>query len=136
MAIEPIVEHIIRQAGMQRDKIIAEAAEKGEALSRTADEEAEKLFREEVSKAERAAAAEKDRIIIDSRMEAKKRLLEAKRALLSSVFAGLKPLLEEKKLMKEQVSPEGTKSVPEEIGFYLEELRQDFESEVAAVLFS
>jgi hypothetical protein len=38
--------------------------------------------------------------------------------------------------MKEQVSPEGTKSVPEEIGFYLEELRQDFESEVAAVLFS
>jgi len=120
---------------MQRDKIIAAAAEKKVALSRAADEEAEKLFREEVSKAERAAAAEKDRIIIDSRLEAKKRLLEAKRELLSSVFAGLKPLLEEKKLMKEQVSPEGIKSVPEEIGFYLEELRQDFESEVAAALF-
>ncbi len=121
---------------MQRDKILSEAVEKKAALSRAAEEEAERLFLEEVSRAERAAAAEKNRIMINGRLEAKKRLLEAKRELLSSVFAGLEPLLAEKGLMKEQVLPEGTRNVPEESGFYLEELRQDFESEVAAVLFS
>lgn len=136
MAIESIVDHIIKEAGLQRERILAEAAEKKAVLSGEAEEEAQKLFREEVSRAERAAAAEKNRILINSRLEAKKRLLEEKRRLLSSVFAEINPVLAEKGLMKEQVLHEGTRNVPEESGFYLEKLRQDFESDIAEVLFS
>jgi len=136
MAIESIVEHILKQARLQRERIIAEALEKKADSARRSAEEAAILFSGAIQNAERAAAAEKNRIMITGRLEAKKRLLEAKREVLSSVFAELEPVLREKGLMKEQVLSDGSRSVPEESGFYLEKLRQDCESEIAAVLFS
>ena len=136
MAIESIIEHILKQARQQRERIIAEAMEKKADFARRSAEEAAVLFSDAIKDAERAAEAERNRIMISGRLEAKKRLLEAKREILSAVFAEMEPVLMGKGLMKEQVLSDGFRRVPEERGFYLEKLRQDFESEIAGVLFS
>ena len=55
--------------------------------------------------------------------------------MIDSVFEKLKLTPESNKFKKQQVSADNVKEAPEDVDFYLKQLRQDYETEIARILF-
>lgn len=135
MALEGILENIINNAAKEADKIILEAKTEAEGIIRQARKEAEMLYQESLSKQGAFCEKEKQRIIINARLEARKNLLLAKQEFLDTVFDKLKQGLGKTQLKKQQISYEKVQDVYEDMDFYLAKIRPDYETEIAAILF-
>jgi vacuolar-type H+-ATPase subunit E/Vma4 len=135
MSLESIINHILGEASSQTEKIIQEAKQQREKIIQEAKLEAEKLHREILNKEKNLSEAERQKMVVNARLEQKKNLLKAKQELIDSVFQRLKPELKSDKFKKQQVLIDKVKEVPEDIDFYLAKVRQDYETEIAKVLF-
>jgi len=136
MSLESILNHILSEADTQREKIIQEAKQQRDKIIQEAKLEAEKFYRESLNKEKALLETQKQRLIVNARLDAKKSLLETKQELIDDVFKKLKSALKGDKFKKQQVSLDKVKEVPEEIDFYLSKFRPDYETEIAKVLFT
>lgn len=135
MSLESILEHIHNEAGVQREKMIREAQREASTIIQEAKKEAEKLYQEIIEKEKVLGVKEKQKLIVQARLEAKQNLLKTKQELMDSIFEKLKSYLGKTELKKRQIARDREHDVSEDINFYLRTLRQDFEAEIAKILF-
>jgi len=135
MSLESILDHIIEQADAQKDKIIQEAKQQADIIMLSAQQEAEKLYREIINKEKSLYEAGKQKLIVNARLESRKKVLAMKQALISEAFKELKSEIKKDRFKKQQVLPDKVKDVPEDIDFYLQKIRRDNETEIAKILF-
>jgi vacuolar-type H+-ATPase subunit E/Vma4 len=135
MSLESIVERILKEAGGNKEKILHEAHLQAAGLIQEAKKEAESISEGILREAAVRLQSQKQKLIVNARLEKKKALLTAKRRIVEGLFAELKSELAAAGLKKEQVSQDKVHSVPEDIDFYLSRLSNDYEPEVSRVIF-
>lgn len=136
MSLESIIEHILDKANAEREKIIQQANDERNVILRQAKEEAETLYQTNFKKERALYEKEKERIVVNARLESKKDLLKAKQELIDSIFEKLKTDIEGSALLKKQrITRDKVQEVKAEAGFYIDKFRFDYESEVAKILF-
>lgn len=136
MGIDSILERILNEGKRQQDAIISEAVAQAEKIGvegqQTAREASRKILGEEVAR----IAMNRQRRLTAVRLENRKDVLRVKQEIMARLFTELKPALKKKRLKKRQVSIAQVKDVGEDVDFFLARLRQDVETEIAAILFS
>ena len=136
MAIDSILEHILNEGARQREAILRDAAAQAGVIDsvgkQTAGETYLKILNEET---ERIALNRKRRLIA-VRLEIRNDILRAKQEIIDRLFAEWKTTLRKGTFKKQQVSFTRTKAVTENTDFFLTDLRRDFETEIASILFS
>ena len=135
MSLESIINHILEEAGTKKQEIIQQAQKEAARIIQEARVEADNLYREIIAKAKVDAERQKHQLLVQGRLEQKKNLLKTKQELIDSLFQELKSTLREGKIKKQQVFQDKIKEVAEDIDFYLEKIRHDYESEIAGILF-
>lgn len=135
MSLDPILAHIINEADVQKDSLIHEASKQAQELIQAAKEEADKLYQEIIEREKSFALSEKQRLLVNARLEAKKNLLKVKQELIDAVCERLKSGLSKEKLKKKRIFLDNEEETPEDIDFYLDKIRLDYESEIARNLF-
>lgn len=147
MSLESILSHILNEAASQQDKIIREAHLAADKIIQEAKLKADNFYKEMLEREKSASLAKKQGLIVNSRLEGKKNLLKAKQELIDEVFNKLKTHLKSDifsrhggiplgGVKKQQVLIDKVKEVPQDLDFYLRDLRQDYETEIARILFS
>lgn len=136
MSLESILEHILNDAALGREKIIQEAGGQAQTILREARQEADILYQDILRKAGSDDASQKQRRIVGARLEYKKRLLEAKQELIDSVFKKAKSTLKSGVFRKQLVFADKVSEAAADIDFYFSKFRQDYETEIAQILFS
>jgi vacuolar-type H+-ATPase subunit E/Vma4 len=135
MSLESILSHILNQAYAQKELITQEAKKEAERITQDAQREAVALYQNIINKASSDYGIQKQRLIVGARLEYKKGLLETKQVLIDSVFEKLKSTFKGDKFKKQQVYADRVKEVPEDVDFFLSKFRQDYESQIADMLF-
>ncbi|MDD5004984.1 MAG: V-type ATP synthase subunit E family protein [Candidatus Omnitrophica bacterium] len=135
MSLESILDHIFNAAEAQKQRIIQEAQKEKDGIIQEAKNEADSLYQEIIARAKTDCENQRQRLIVSARLKVRKNLLSAKQELIEAVFNKLKSSLHAGKLKKKQISADGIKEVPEDIDFYLGQLRQDFETQITDILF-
>jgi vacuolar-type H+-ATPase subunit E/Vma4 len=135
MSLESILEHILNEAELEKNKIVQEALAQVDAIIRQAKEEAAGFYKSIVAKEKSLHEHHKKKLIVNASLEHKKNLLAAKQELIDEVFSRLKSTLKAERFKKEQVSYDKVKETVEDIDFYLAMLRQEHETEIARILF-
>lgn len=135
MSLESILEHIQQAATLEREEIIRQAKKEKDAIIRQAQKEADKLYQETLEKEKLLSVKERQKAIVQARLEARQNLLKAKQELIDGVFKEIKSELGKAGLKKRQIAHDRTHEVSEDIDFYLGKLRQDYEAEIAKILF-
>ena len=136
MSLESILNNIINEANSQKEKIIQGARQQVDGIIQVANQEAKKLYQEIIDKEKMLSLAEKQKLIVNGRLESKKKSLSVKQELIKAVFEKLRAEIKKDRLKKKQVLQDKTLDVPEDIDFYLNKIRLDYESEIAKMLFS
>jgi len=135
MSLDAVLEQIINEANSQKEKIIEAAKQQADSFIQAAKAEAEALYQELISKARVDYKNQRERLMVNARLEYKKKLLQTKQELIDSVFKKLKSTLKSERFKKQQVLVDKVKEIPEDIDFYLSKFRQDYETEIARILF-
>jgi len=135
MSLESIINHILEEAGTKKQEIIQQAQKEAERIIQETRLAADNLYQDIIAKAKADAKGEKHQLLVQARLEQKKNLLKTKQELIDSLFRELKSTLREGKIKKQQVYGDKIKEVAEDIDFYLEKIRHDYESQIAGVLF-
>ncbi len=135
MSLESIVSRILDEAEKEKEKIVQQARQDKDVILQKAQLEAERIFQEALEKEKAGFAAEKQKLLVGARLETKKGLLEARQELIDEVFVRLKSETKKEKIKKHQVSQSKTEEVPEDLDFYLNNLRHEQEIEIAKIIF-
>lgn len=135
MSLESIIEHIISDASAQREKIIQEAQKEAQKIIQEARKQAEGIYQEILEKERIACENQRQRLLVNARLEQKKNLLSAKQELINLAFENLKSGLKKDKFKKQQVSYSVVREVEENIDFYLGRIKLDHEIEISGILF-
>ena len=135
MSLDSILKHILDEANNQRQEIIRQARFEAEAIIQEARLRAKVVSEEVMHQAREDCQRCRQRLLVSARLEAKKGLLSVKQELITEVFGRLKSGLKGDRFKKQQVLQEKIKEVPEDLNFYLAQLRQDYEALVAEILF-
>ena len=135
MSLESIINHIMAEAQSQAEAIIQKTELEKADILKQASAEAEALYQEGIKKETQRLDSQKQKVLVNARLESKKELLAAKRDLMGEAFAQLKEQIKEGKFKKRQISPDKQNEVSEDADFYLKQLRSDYESQVAKILF-
>ena len=131
-----ILQHILQEAEEEKQKILAVAQQQAAQIITAARQEADTLSRGILQRFEADCFNQKKRNIVNARLQQKTKLLEKKQEFIEAVMARLRQDLEAHKLKKEQVCLHKISQVAEDPVFYLEQLRRDYETDLAAALFS
>lgn len=135
MSLDSILNHIINNANIEAEKIIKQAHLSKENILKEAKEEADKIYNQRLKKEKAACERIKQGLLVNARLENKKNILATKQELLSQVFEKLKPAFASTKLSKQLIGRDKTSEVAEDIDFYIDKIRTDYETEVARILF-
>lgn len=135
MSLESILSRIFKEADIQKKRIIQEATLEAERIVKEAQQEAQVLYQNIIARAKASYESEKQRRIVNARLEHRKSLLAVKQESIESVFKKLKSTLKGDKFKKQQVCQDKIKEVSEDIDFYLNNTRLEYETEIAKILF-
>ena len=135
MPLESILERILAEAVAQQEKIIQEALTQAEKVMQEARQSADILYQDILQKAKADSLSQKQMRIVNARLGHKRNILEAKQELIESVFKKTKSTLKEVAIKKQLVFADKVSEAAADIDFYLGRLRQDYESEIARILF-
>jgi vacuolar-type H+-ATPase subunit E/Vma4 len=136
MSLESILQRITNNADAESQKIIQQARREAEVIIQQAQKEADKMYEGLLAKEKILYEAQKQKFIVNARLEYKKDLLSAKQGLINGVLEKVKHRLGKDKLKKEQIAQDKIYEVSEDIDFFLGQLLRDCETEIAKVLFS
>jgi len=135
MSLESIIHHILAEAESQAKAIIQKAELEKADILKQASAEAEALYQEGIKTESQRLDSQKQKMLVNARLESKKELLAAKQELMREAFAQLREQIQEGKFKKKQISPDKQHEVGEDADFYLKQLRSDYESQIAKILF-
>ncbi|MDD5668555.1 MAG: V-type ATP synthase subunit E [Candidatus Omnitrophica bacterium] len=135
MALESILNHIIGNANSEAENIVKKARQETDILIAEAREKTEIRVVEFVRERTEEYEKLKQKMIVNARLEARKKILQEKQDLISRVFEQLKPELTNLNLMQDRVMFDSVQPVPAPAGLYADNLRADFEQEIADILF-
>lgn len=135
MSLESIIDSILKDAEANAGKIIKEAKSSADRILQDTLTETKDIYNQNVTKGNLFCESNKEKVIVKARLEAKKNLLAAKQELINKVIEKLKADLKKSSLKKKEIFKDKTSEVPENIDFYLKNLRLDYESEIAKILF-
>jgi len=135
MSLDSIIEHILKEAEAEKEKIIQQAQQERAALIQQTKKEADQLYHHSIETETARLERQKQGLIVQARIESKKQLLKTKQELIDTAFVRLKSTLKKDKLKKEQISYDKIDEVNEDIDFYLNKVRPDYETEIAKILF-
>ena len=135
MSLESILERILAEAVAQQEKIIQEALTQAEKVMQEARQSADILYQDILQKAKADSLSQKQMRIVNARLGHKRNILEAKQELIESVFKKTKSTLKDAAVKKQLVFADKVSEAAADIDFYLSTLRQDYESEIARILF-
>jgi vacuolar-type H+-ATPase subunit E/Vma4 len=135
MSLDSILGHIINEANSQKEIIIQQAKKQAEEISHSAKQEADKIYQAIISQEKSAFQSQKQKAIVNARLEARKNLLAAKQELMDAVLEQLKFQIGKEKFKKKQILQDRVHEVAEDIDFYLHQVRLDNETEIARTLF-
>lgn len=136
MALDSIIDHIQDTSASQAEAIMQQTREQEARLLNNGRIAAEKLYRDLLAIETKRLERQKQQQLVNCRLENRKKILETKEEILDHLFEKVRAHLQKGKLKKQVVSARKQREVPEDIGFYLEKLRRDFETQIAAMLFS
>jgi len=135
MSLDSIIEHILEEARAEKEKIIQQAQAECSTFIQEAKKQAEQLYHKGIETETGRLERQKQGLIVQARLESKKQLLKSKQELITAVFVRLKSTLKKDKFKKEQVSHNQICEVSEDVDFYLNKIRLDYETEIAKILF-
>lgn len=135
MSLESILEHIFNESNLEREKITKAAKLEAEKIIQEGRREAGVLYKDIFEKEKTIYENQKQRLLVNARLEHKKNTLLVKQELIGAAFKKLKASLKAEKFKKEQVLTDKIKEMPEDLDFYLDRFRQDHEIEIARILF-
>jgi vacuolar-type H+-ATPase subunit E/Vma4 len=135
MSLDSILSHITKENDIERDKIIKAAQSQAREVVREAHKEAEAIYAQGLAKEKAACESQRQRLLAAVQLESKKKILQAKQELIGEVIAKLKPHLKKEKFKRKEIRFDAVKETAEALSFYLNKLRQDYESEIARMLF-
>jgi V/A-type H+-transporting ATPase subunit E len=136
MPLESILHKITHNANLEAKRITQEARKDADKISQQAKKEAEDVYQQILDKEKTILLAQKQKSLVNARLEAKKSLLKAKQELIDQVFEGIKSQIPKGKIKEYHVLPDKTKEAAEDIDFFLSNLRHDYETEIAIILFT
>lgn len=136
MSLESILNNIINEADSRKEKILREAGQQANLIIQTAKQEAQTLYQGLIDREKNLSLAGKQKLIVNARLESKKKLLSVKQELIKAVFEKLRAKIKKDRLKKKQVLPDKIQDVAEDVDFYLNKIRFEYESEIAKILFS
>lgn len=136
MSLESILNNIINEADSRKEKILREAGQQANLIIQTAKQEAQTLYQGLIDREKNLSLAGKQKLIVNARLESKKKLLSVKQELIKAVFEELRAKIKKDRLKKKQVLPDKIQDVAEDVDFYLNKIRFEYESEIAKILFS
>lgn len=135
MSLEAILSHIMNDANSQRNDILKQANQQKEATLKEARQNAVRIYQEIFDNEKAILEAQRQKLIVSARLENKKQILFAKQELIDLAFERLKSEMKNDKFRKKQISHDGIKEVPEDIDFYLAQIRPEYEADLAEILF-
>lgn len=135
MALEAILKHILNDANIEAEGIIRKATEEALRIIREGKIEAEKLYQDNIDKEKALCEKQRQKVIVNARLEAKKDLLLTKQELIDSVFKKVKANLNKAQLKKQQIGQDKVQEAYEDSDFYLNKIRPDYETKIAEMLF-
>jgi vacuolar-type H+-ATPase subunit E/Vma4 len=135
MSLESILEHILTGAQTEADKIIQQAKLEADKIIQQAKLESENLYQGIMEKEKALYLKQKQQLIVNAHLQQKRSLLLAKQELMGTVFERLKSNLKSDKLKKEEIFIDRVHQAQADAGFYLDKFRQEYETEIARILF-
>ena len=136
MSIESILQRIANNADNESQQIIRQARQEAEVIIQQAQKEADQTYEVLFTKERFLYAAQKQRAMVNARLEHKKDSLAAKQRLINVVLEKVKQRLGKGRLKKEQITQDKSHEASENIDFFLEQLRREYETEIAKILFA
>ncbi len=136
MSLDSILSYIIGEANKKKDDIIREARQQADAVLREARQQADKLYQEIIDSEKFLLEKERQKIIVNSRLEGKKNSLKTKQEMIDAVFEKVKSGLKKGKFKRVKIYHDKTEEVDEDVDFYLNKIRLDYEAEITRILFS
>lgn len=135
MALESILDHILAQARAEKEKIIAQAKQDYQTMLAQAQEEAENLYQQSLNQEKTRLESERNKMLVRARLEGRKGILQVKQEAIDSCFDKVKTHIATGKLKKQQIFQDRIHESAEDIDFYLNRIRSNYESAVAQILF-
>lgn len=135
MSLESILERISAAGQAEKEKIIRTAQKETQELISRANQQAEQRGRQLLEREKLAAEKQREGLVVNARLKAKNALLSSKQALIGDVLKRAKEHISRTKLKKQVISYERVNEVQEEPKHYLQDIRREFESEIAKILF-
>jgi vacuolar-type H+-ATPase subunit E/Vma4 len=135
MSIEAILEHIGNQGILEREKVLEEAKLKAAGVLNEAKQKAKEVYRTIFDREKALYEKQKHTAVVNARLDSKKNMLAAKQELIEAAFETLALELDRAKLKKKQITPDKIHEVHAEVFFYLKQLRNKWEAEIAKILF-
>jgi len=136
MSLEKILERITHDAQTEADKIISESKKKAEEIKKAARKEAEGLAAALIEEVERKAKLEASRLITQTRLEKRIKVLSWKKELIDEILhkALQKADLGQENLKKKIILKDGEREEFYNQDKLLEELRPQLENYILKVL--
>ena len=135
MSLESILSRIESETLARREEIIQEAKENAARIIKESVIQARSLY-EQILKTEGLRYEnQKQRLLVNARLEAKKNQLKVKQELISNVFNNLKHHCQKSKLIKYQISQDTVRETQLDVDTYLEQMKFDYESKIAEIIF-
>lgn len=135
MALEDILRHILNDADIEAEGIIRQAKEEALKIIQEGKSEAEKLYQGNIGKEKTLCEKQRQKLIVNARLEAKKDSLLNKQELITLVFKKLKANLNKAQLKKQQIGRDKVQEDYEDVDLYLNRIRPDYETKIAEMLF-
>ncbi len=93
--VEKIVKKINEDAEAEASKILQDARAQAEEVKKEAEAEADEIYKEIISRYEREAEQEKQRIVANAKLKARKAVLDAREEVIKAAFAEAERKLKE-----------------------------------------
>jgi len=135
MAIEGILARIEASGLKEKEAILAAGRAQADRILAKARTEAEGIATSIIAREQAAALKKKQGFIVNARLAAKNDLLAAKQEVIDQVFDKLKDSLGKGRFKKQLISQDKVAEVAEEPAQYLYDVRHEFETEIAKILF-
>lgn len=136
MSLESIVEHILTTAKAEAEQILQGAKQEAAQIIQQSHQEAEALYELLLNKEKALYESQKQRVLVNARLEGRKNLLFARQELIDIVFERVRVELGKNKLKRQQVKYDKIEEVSEDPAFYFKQLKSDYESEIAKIIFT
>jgi len=136
MSLEKIIASIMAEATAQADAVTREAARQADTALASAQAEALRLYDELLGREHAQIERYKQKVLVAARLEARKRVLQEKQALIGEVFNALKAGLDKERLKIKEIFMDREIQTHADASFYLAAMRNDYENQAAARLFA